>query len=125
MKERRVPAGHWHIIANGFQGDLDIVLALDDSIGGTIRIDIPTIDPIVGHWSEPEQRIQFRRDVIIAGGTPQNYTGFLFEVDGSLLHDGVYGPPVEPQYRILAGSFDGTGTSTTRPLYGWMAWQPI
>jgi hypothetical protein len=121
----KVPAGHWHIIANGHQGDLNIAYTPDGSIAGTTRIDLPTIDPIIGLWSEAEQKIQFQRDVLLASGIPQNYTGFLFDADGTLLEEEVYGPPVEPKYRILVGSFDGTGTGITRPLYGWMAWQHI
>jgi hypothetical protein len=120
-----VPTGHWHIVTNGFQGDLDIVCTAEGGLGGTIRIDFPTVDPIVGLWSEAEQKIHFRRDVVLAGRAPQNYTGFLFNVEGSLLQEGVYGPPVEVKYRILAGSFDCTDTGITRPLYGWMAWQRI
>ncbi|MGK8558577.1 hypothetical protein [Nocardia gipuzkoensis] len=125
MREISVPAGHWHIIANGFQGDLDIVITADGGVGGTIRIDVPTFDPIVGVWSESEQKIQFRRDVLVAHGTSQNYTGFLFEADESLLREGDYGRAVAPKYRVLSGSFDGIGTSATRPLYGWLAWQLI
>jgi hypothetical protein len=121
------PVGRWRIIVNGFRGDLDINCGLDGRIYGTTRIDKPYIDPINGVWDEAGQKIVFRRNVTAAGGSAQNYTGFLFEVDAPLFKEGTYGPSQKPKFRMLVGSFDayGTGGSEARPLYGWVAQQQI
>jgi len=121
------PVGRWRIIENGFRGDLDINLGPDGKVYGTTRIDKPYIDPINGAWDEAGQKIVFRRDVTAAGGSAQNYTGFLFEVDAPLFGEGAYGPSQKPKFRMLAGSFDayGTGGNEARPLYGWVAQQQV
>jgi hypothetical protein len=121
------PQGHWRIIANGFQGNLDIQVDAQGNVTGSIEIDAPNVDSIKGFWDEAEQRIIFQRFVKAAGGSPQNYTGFLFEAGQPLFQDGTFGPPQHPVFRMLAGSFDafGTGGSGARPLFGWVARQNI
>jgi hypothetical protein len=122
-----VPSGHWRIIANGFQGDLDIQVDALGNVTGTVEIDAPDKDQVQGFWDEAEQRIIFQRPVKHAGGSPQNYTGFLFQASQPLFQDGIFGPPQNPTFRMLAGSFDafGTGGSGARPLFGWVARQHI
>ena len=121
------PSGDWHIIANGFKGLLHINPA--DANGnwtGTIEIDAPNVEQIQGFWDEAEQRIFFQRPVQLAGGRPQNYTGFQFPADASLFNG--FGPPNNPPtFHMLAGTFDafGTGGSGSRPLFGWVARQNV
>jgi len=119
------PDGRWHIVANGFQGDLDLSSDGRGRITGTARIDSPEVDPVLGSWDEGRQRIVFQREVTAADGSPQHYTGHMFEADASFMQGGRYGPPDEPAFRVLAGSFDGTGASASRPVYAWLAWQRI
>jgi hypothetical protein len=119
------PAGHWRIVANGYQGDLDINCGPDGTITGTVRIDSPNVDPINGTWDEAGQRLTFRREVTAADGSPQTHTGFLFLADAPLFRDDAYGPAQRPTLRVLTGSFDayGTGGTAARPFYGWVAVQ--
>ena len=55
-----------------------------------------------------------------AGGKPQNYTGYLFEASNPLFQDGTFAPPINPTFRMLAGSFDSFDLdgSGARPLFG-------
>jgi hypothetical protein len=126
-KTMAAPSGHWRIIANGFQGNLDIQVDAQGNVTGTIEIDAPNVEQVHGFWDEAEQRIIFQRPVKLAGGSPQNYTGFLFLASQPLFQDGIFGPPQHPAFRMLAGSFDafGTGGSGARPLFGWVARQNI
>jgi hypothetical protein len=96
-------------------------------VTGTIEIDAPNVEQVQGFWDEAEQRIIFQWPVKLAGGKPQNYTGFLFPASQPLFQDGVFGPPQHPAFHMLAGSFDafGTGGSGARPLFGWVARQNI
>ena len=121
------PQGHWRIVANGFQGDLDLTTDALGNVQGTVKIDAPNVEHIHGFWDDAEQRLIFQRPVQNAGGKPQNYTGFLFEASSPLFQDGTYGPPVHPTFRMLAGSFDSydVGGSGARPLFGWIARQNI
>jgi hypothetical protein len=121
------PIGHWRIIANGFQGNLDINVDPQGNVSGTVEIDAPKIDPIKGFWDEAEQRLIFQRAVTAVGGSPQNYTGYLFPAGQPLFQDGTFGPPQHAVFRMMAGSFDafGTGGSGQRPLFGWVARQNI
>ena len=121
------PTGHWRIIANGFQGDLNITVDPQGNVGGNVKIDAPNVEPIKGFWDDAEQRLTFQRDVKLANGSPQNFTGFLFLADQPLFQDGTYGPPKHPAFRMLAGDFDayGTGGSGARPLFGWVARQNV
>ena len=117
------PNGHWNIIANGFQGTLDLGVDGLGNVTGKLEIDAPNVEKITGFWDEPEQRLYFQRDVTVAKGSPQNYTGYLFAADPPLFQDGHFGPPKQPRFHMLAGSFDGFGTggSGQRPLFGWVA----
>jgi hypothetical protein len=120
------PVGHWRIIANGFQGNLDITADAVGNVTGTVEIDAPNVEPIRGFWDEAEQRLVFQRNVQAAGGSPQNYTGYLFSADAPLFQDGRFGGPGNnPAFQMLAGSFDafGTGGTGQRPLFGWVARQ--
>jgi hypothetical protein len=121
------PQGHWRIVAAGFQGDLNLTADPQGNIHGTIEIDAPNVEQIHGFWDEAEQRLIFQRPVQNAGGKPQNYTGFLFPASAPLFQDGTFGPPVNATFRMLAGSFDSydVGGSGARPLFGWVARQPI
>jgi len=121
------PQGHWRIVAEGYQGDLNLTADPLGNITGTVKIDAPNVEQIHGFWDEAEQRLFFQRPVQNAGGKPQNYTGFLFEAGSPLFQDGTYGPPAHPTFRMLAGSFDSydIGGSGARPLFGWIARQNI
>jgi hypothetical protein len=120
------PNGHWRIVANGFQGNLDIQVA-QGNVAGTIEIDAPNVDQIQGFWDEDEQKIVFQRFVKTSNGSPQNYTGFLFEAGQPLFQDGTFGQSQHPTFRMMAGYFDafGTGGNGERPLFGWVARQNI
>ena len=113
--------------SRGFQGDLNLTADSQGNIHGTIKIDAPNVEQIHGFWDEAEQRLIFQRPVQNAGGKPQNYTGFLFPASAPLFQDGTFGPPVNPTFRMLAGSFDSydVGGSGARPLFGWVARQNI
>jgi hypothetical protein len=121
------PQGHWRIVANGFQGNLDIQVDAQGNVTGTIEIDAPNVDQIQGFWDEAEQKVVFQRFVKAAGGKPQNYTGFLFPAGQPLFQDGTFGPPQHPAFRMMAGDFDafGTGGTGNRPLFGWVSRQNI
>jgi hypothetical protein len=114
-------------VAAGFQGDQNLTADAQGNIHGTIKIDAPNVEQIHGFWDEAEQRLIFQRPVQNAGGKPQNYTGFLFPASAPLFQDGTFGPPVNPTFRMLAGSFDSydVGGSGARPLFGWVARQNI
>jgi hypothetical protein len=110
-----------------YQGDLNLTADPQGNITGTVKIDAPNVEQIHGFWDEAEQRLYFQRPVQNAGGKPQNYTGFLFEAGSPLFQDGTYGPPANPTFRMLSGSFDSydIGGSGARPLFGWIARQNI
>lgn len=82
------PSGHWRVIANGFQGNLDIQVDPHGNVTGTIEIDVPHVEQVHGLWDEAEQRIIFQRPVAVAGGSPQNYTGVEFPASAPLFQDG-------------------------------------
>jgi len=42
------PNGHWRIIANGFQGNLDIQVDAQGNVTGTIEIDAPNVEQVQG-----------------------------------------------------------------------------
>jgi hypothetical protein len=123
------PSGDFHILANGYKGILHLDVDASGNVAGYTEIDgpatNPTKDPIQGFWDDSEARITFQRFVKAAGGSPQNYTGFQFKADDGLF--GGFGPPIDPSWVMLAGSFDafGTGGSGAEPFFGWVARQQI
>jgi hypothetical protein len=65
------PQGHWRIVANGFQSDLNLTADLQENIHGTVKIDAPNVEQIHGFWDETEQRLVFQRPVQNADGKPR------------------------------------------------------
>lgn len=117
------PVGHWRIISSGFQGNLDITADAVGNVSGSVQFDATNVLPIRGFWDEAEQRIIFQFNV---GGSPQNFTGYLFSADAPLFQDGRFGGPGNnPAFLMLAGSFDafGSGGTGQRPFFGWVARQ--
>jgi hypothetical protein len=61
------------------------------------------VDQVQGFWDEAEQRLIFQRHVKHAGGSPQNFTGFLFPASQPLFTGRGLRPPATPDVPHAGG----------------------
>jgi hypothetical protein len=108
--------GSWEIIANGYQGQLNIISI--DSQGNVVGtyFEGTRTDQITGFWDEGSKKLTFVRTL---GGPEiiQVFTGYL-------LNPGATTCQVGDVRRMLAGSFEAfasTGGSARRSVFGWTA----
>lgn len=113
------PVTQWTVDANSMEGFLTINV---DSSTGVVTGDMFDIDasshaPITGFWNDDARMLTFIR--VIDSSHPTNnqfFTGYLF--DNSLTH------PTQKLVHQLTGyfeSFAGSGATSQRIVYGWLA----
>lgn len=113
-----VLVGTWLIETNGFQGSIEIS-SIDPAgrVAGTLFQ-----DPMSGFWDEAARRLSMIRIINAANpSTFQYYTGYLFPNAETITF------PITSLYS-LAGTFRafaGTGATTIRDEFGWLAQQPL
>jgi hypothetical protein len=108
----------WDIIANGFQGKLNISADAQGNIAGTWT-EGTTTTQVKGLWDDRSQKITFVRTL----GSPavtQTYTGYVF--NGS---NAAFCPPGSYSLsQTMAGTFQyfqSTGGTSSRNTGGWTA----
>jgi hypothetical protein len=108
--------GTWDVIANGFQGRLNIALIdAQGNLSGT-WVEGTQTSQIQGYWDEDAKRITFVRTL----GNPstfQVFTGYLFDPGATFCQGGEI-------RQMLAGPFEffnSTGGKAARNVGGWTA----
>ncbi|MFY9561420.1 MAG: hypothetical protein WAQ52_14400 [Terriglobales bacterium] len=108
--------GNWDIIANGFQGRLNITsVDAQGNLSGT-WVEGTQTSQIQGYWDEDGKRITFVRTL----GNPstfQVFTGYLFDPGATFCQGGEF-------RQMMAGSFEffsSTGGKAARNVGGWAA----
>ncbi len=113
------PTGDWAINANGWHGTLHLQDDGGGNVSGTVQFEAG-LEPVKGAWNEVGKQLIFAR----SNGT-QFYTGYWFENTGNMFM-GQGGPSGNPNFQVLAGSFDDVrGNPDGRARFGWAARQAI
>ena len=67
------PQGHWRIVADGFQGDLNLTADPQGNIHGTVKIDAPNVEQIHGSSDHHSALV-----TVIVTKTPRNEPDMVF-----------------------------------------------